>query len=102
MNLMDKLPLMASHIGKTQVEMGYHGEPFNCDGVRAELDTYYTRFYGLTRDELRYTLRVDPKEVRGEDIPGETVRVLKEKEVKQFGGYRTRRLVLESWDKLDR
>ena len=66
-----------------------------------KLDTYYTRLYGLTRDELRYTLRVDPKEVHGEDFPGETFRVLKEKEVKQFGGYRTRRLVLEAWDKLE-
>jgi hypothetical protein len=33
--------------------------------------------------ELRYIL--DPKEVRGEGFPGETFRVLKEKEVKQFG-----------------
>jgi len=33
-----------------------------------------------------------------DDFPGETVRVLKEKEVKQFGEYRTRRLVLEAWD----
>jgi len=36
----------------------------------------------------------------GENFPGETFRVLKEKEVKQFGEYRTRRLVLEAWDKL--
>lgn len=42
----------------------------------------------------------DPKEVHGEDFPGETFRVLKEKEVKQFGEYRTRRLVLEAWDGL--
>jgi len=28
----------------------------------------------------------------------EPVRVVKEKEVKQFGEYRTRRLVLEAWD----
>ena len=30
-----------------------------------ELDAYYARLYGLTRDELRYIL--DPKEVHGED-----------------------------------
>jgi hypothetical protein len=82
-------------------DMGYHGEPFRWDQVRraqlrAELDAYYARLYGLTRDELRYIL--DPKEVYGEDFPGETFRVLKEKEVKQFGEYRTRRLVLEAWD----
>jgi hypothetical protein len=36
----------------------------------------------------------------GPDFPGETFRVLKEKEEKQYGEYRTRRLVLEAWDKL--
>ena len=66
--------------------------------LRAELDACYARLYGLTRDELRYIL--DPKEVHGEDFPGETFRVLKEKEIKQFGEYRTRRLVLEAWNNL--
>jgi hypothetical protein len=32
------------------------------------------------------------------DFPGETFRVLKEKEEKKFGEYRTRRLVLKAWD----
>jgi cell division septum initiation protein DivIVA len=51
------------------------------------------------KNTLRYTpFGVDPKEVHGEDFPGETFRVLKEKEVKQFGEYRTSRLVLEAWD----
>ncbi len=70
--------------------------------VRAELDACYARLYSLVRDELRYTLRVDPKQVHGEDFPGETFCVLKEEEIKQFGEYRTRRMVLESWDKLER
>ena len=35
-----------------------------------------------------------------EDFPGETFRVLKDKEEKQFGEYRTRRLVLEAWERL--
>ena len=64
--------------------------------VRAELDAYYARLYGLTRDELRYIL--DPKDVYGDDFPGETFRVLKEKEMRQYGEYLTRRLVLEKWD----
>ncbi len=38
--------------------------------LRAELDAYYVRLYGLVRDELRYTLRVDPKEVHGVDFSG--------------------------------
>ncbi|MDO9074116.1 MAG: N-6 DNA methylase [Rubrivivax sp.] len=64
--------------------------------LRAELDAYYARLYGLDRDELRYIL--DPKDVMGEDYPSETFRVLKEGEIRAFGEYRTRRLVLEAWD----
>jgi hypothetical protein len=64
--------------------------------LRAELDAYYARLYGLTRDELRYIL--DPKDVMGADYPSETFRVLKEGEIKTYGEYRTRRLVLEAWD----
>jgi hypothetical protein len=71
-------------------------KPFHRTQLRAELDAYYARLYGLTCDELRYIL--DPKEVHGEDFPGETFRVVKEKEVKQFGEYRTSRLVLKAWD----
>jgi hypothetical protein len=85
-------------------DMGYHGDPFCWDEerralLRAELDAYYARLYGLTRDELRYIL--DPQDVYGPDFPGETFRVLKEKEIKQHGEYRTRRLVLEAWDRLE-
>jgi hypothetical protein len=67
--------------------------------IRTELDAFYARLYGLTRDELRYIL--DPQDVYGSDFPSETFRVLKEKEIRQYGEYRTRRLVLEAWDRLD-
>ncbi|MCX6064967.1 MAG: hypothetical protein NT121_04335 [Chloroflexi bacterium] len=85
-------------------DMGYHDEPYKWDEerralLRAELDAYYAKLYGLTRDELRYIL--DPKEVYGEDFPGETFRVLKDKEMRLYGEFRTRRLVLEAWDRLD-
>jgi hypothetical protein len=66
--------------------------------IRAELDAYYAVLYGLTRDELRYIL--DPKDLYGPDFPSESFRVLKEREEKQFGEYRTGRLVLEAYDKL--
>ena len=36
----------------------------------------------------------------GPDFPGETFRVLREKEMKAYGEYRTRRLVLEAWERL--
>jgi hypothetical protein len=66
--------------------------------IRSELDAYYSHLYGLTRDELRYIL--DPKECLGDDFPSESFRVMKEREEKEFGEYRTRRLVLEAFDKL--
>jgi hypothetical protein len=91
--------------------------------LRAELDAYFARLYGLTRKQLRYILDpadlterelediLDPWEevddpldpqgyaarVAASTFPGETFRVLKEKEQRQYGEYRTRRLVLEAW-----
>jgi len=113
--------------------MSYHGEPFPWDEdrravLRAELDAYYARLYGLNRKQLRYILDpadltpreledildpweevADPLDPSGydarrtaSDFPGETFRVLKEKEFKQFGEYRTRRLVLEAWERIQK
>lgn len=65
--------------------------------LRAELDAYYARLYGLDRDELRYIL--DPEDVMGNDYPSETFRVLKDREIREYGEYRTQRLVLEAWDR---
>ncbi|MGB5632084.1 MAG: hypothetical protein WBM86_04790, partial [Waterburya sp.] len=84
-------------------DMGYEDEPFIWDEqrraiLRAELDAYYAKLYGLTRDELRYIL--DPADVYGEDFASETFRVLKSKEIKQYGEYRTQRLVLKAWDRM--
>ena len=96
--------------------------------LQAELDAWVARAYGLTRKQLRYILDpadltsreleniLDPwQEVRdpldaagyaaraaASDFPSETFRVLKEKEQAKFGEYRTRRLVLEAWEKLQR
>lgn len=85
-------------------DLGYKGEPFLWDEEqrarhRAELDAWYARAYGLTRDELRYVL--EPADTMGRDYPSETFRVLKEKECRQHGCYRTRKLVLEAWDRLE-
>ncbi|MBP1150881.1 N-6 DNA methylase [Methylocaldum sp. RMAD-M] len=86
-------------------DLGYDGEPFPFDPerrahLRAELDAWYARLYGLTRDELRYIL--DPADVMGEDYPSETFRVLKNNEMRAFGEYRTQRLVLAAWDRLEK
>jgi hypothetical protein len=51
-------------------------------------------------DARRIGYILNPADVHGPDFPGETFRVLKEKELAKFGEYRTRRLVLEAWDKL--
>ena len=67
--------------------------------LRAELEVLYAQLYGLSRDELRYIL--DPADVYGPEFPGETFRVLKEKEIKKYGEYRTQRLVLEAWDRME-
>lgn len=66
--------------------------------MRAELDAYYAHLYELTRDELRFVL--DPKDVFGPGFPGETFRVLKDREEREYGEYRTRRLVLAAYDEL--
>jgi len=99
-----ELTYTASDLKPYAEDMGYEGDPFSWDEerralLRAELDAYYAKLYGLTRDELRYIL--DPQDVYGADFPGETFRVLKDKELRQFGEYRTRRLVLEAWDRLE-
>ena len=87
---------------------------------RARLRAYYAKLYGLNRKQLRYILDpyglsqpeleniLDPWEgptcsgphllpaQPALDFPGETFRVLKEKEERLYGEYRTRQLVLEA------
>jgi len=93
--------------------------------LKAELDAIYARLYGLNRKQLRYILDpadltprelenildpweevTDPLDPEGyaqrsaqSTFPGETFRVLKEKDIRQHGEYRTRRLVLEAWER---
>jgi uncharacterized protein (DUF433 family) len=90
---------------KPEEDEGCPLPPFKWDEERrallkAELDAIYAKLYGLTTEELRYIL--DPHDVYDPDFPGETFRVLKEKEIRLFGEYRTRRLVLEAWERLNK
>ena len=99
-----ELTYTAHDLAHWAADLGYTGEPFAWNPerraqLRAELDAYYARLYGLSRDELRYIL--DPADVMGEDYPSETFRVLKNSELREFGEYRTRRLVLEAWDAME-
>ncbi|MDR3159327.1 MAG: N-6 DNA methylase [Zoogloeaceae bacterium] len=84
-------------------ELGYDGPPFAFDPdrraiLRAELDAWYAKLYDLDEEELRYIL--DPADVMGKDYPSETFRVLKNNELRDFGEYRTRRLVLHEFDRM--
>lgn len=85
-------------------DLGYSGQPFKWNEdrraqLRAELDVFFARKYGLAEEELRYVL--DPGKVKGPDYPSETFRVLKEREFRQFKEYRTENLVLETWKRTE-
>jgi hypothetical protein len=97
-----ELVFTTSELAGFAADLGYKSTLFAWDGgrralLRAELDAYYAYLYGLTRRELQYIL--DPKAVMSEECPSETFRVLKENEFKEFGEYRTQRLVLDAWDR---
>ena len=97
--------IYTSHAMRPWAEvLGCAGPPFGWNPdrrmqLRAELDGLFARKYGLTRDELRYIL--DPADTHGSDYPSETFRVLRDREIGQFGEYRTQRLVLEAYDRLE-
>lgn len=83
--------------------LGFDKKPFEFNSGRrmllvAELDAYYAKLYGLDREALCFIL--DPQSVKP-GYPSETFSVLKRSEEREFGEYRTQRLVLEAWDKLD-
>ena len=65
--------------------------------VQAELDAIIAHLYGLTTEELKYIL--DPEDVCGRGCINETFRVLKDTELRKYREYRTKRLVLEAWDR---
>ncbi|MEC4684042.1 MAG: N-6 DNA methylase [Nitrospirota bacterium] len=84
-------------------DLGYEGGPFPWDPerraiLRAELDAFFARKYGLDRKELEYIL--DPMDVYGEDFPSVTFPGLKKNEMKKYGEFWTRRLILEAWNRL--
>ncbi|MDN5215034.1 N-6 DNA methylase [Fulvivirgaceae bacterium BMA12] len=100
-----ELPSWASEISQIDysMETGIPITPFmwnetRRENIKAELDAYFALLFGLSQDEVRYIL--EPKELFGNDFHGDTFPVLKSKELKKYGEYRTRRLVLEAYDRL--
>jgi len=86
-----ELTYTAHDLADWAADLGYTGPTFPWHPerrahLRAELDAYYARLYGLTEEELRYIL--DPADVAGEDYPSETFRVLRNNELRDFGAYR--------------
>ena len=67
--------------------------------LQAELDAIVAHLYGLTTDELRYIL--DPEDICGVGCINETFRVLKDRELREYGEYRTKRLVLDAWQRFN-
>ncbi len=86
-------------------DLGFDGAPFAFDPerraqIRAELDAWYARAYGLSRDDLHYVL--DPAEVMGAEYPSETFRGLKKNEEREFEGvFRTAKLILLEFDRME-
>ena len=74
-------------------DCGYDGPPFRWDEerrllLRCELDAAYFHLYGIECDDVDYIM--------------ETFRVWKQKEEKQYGEYRTKRVILEIYDEMRR
>jgi hypothetical protein len=70
-------------------DCGYEGPPFRWDPerrflLRAELDAAFFHLYGLSRDDVAYILDTFP--------------VVQKNEEKEYGEYRTRRVILEIHD----
>lgn len=84
-------------------DLGFYGNPFEFNEeertrIQAELDAYFAKLYGLSREELQFIL--DPESIKP-GYPSETFAVLKRSENRLYDEYRTQRLVLEAWDKLE-
>jgi len=74
-------------------DLGYTGPPFAWDPerrfqLRCELDAAFFHLYGLSRDEAEYVMNTFP--------------IVRRKDEKEFGEYRTARVILENYDKMAR
>lgn len=74
-------------------DIGYSGSPFIWDDdrrfkIRCELDALYFHLYGINRDDADYIM--------------ETFPIVKRKDMAQYGEYRTKNLILEIYDAMQR
>ena len=74
-------------------DCGYNGPPFRWDEerrflLRCELDAAYFHLYSIERDDVDYIM--------------ETFPIVRRKDEKQYGEYRTKRVILEMYDEMRR
>jgi len=72
-------------------DLGYKGDPFVWNSNRrqhltCEIDAIYAHLYKITKDELSYIL--------------ETFPIVKKRDIEKYGGYRTKKLILEKYNEL--
>lgn len=68
--------------------------------LAAEIDMLVARdVYGLTKREMLYIL--DPTNIFGADCALETFNALRNSELREFNEFRTSRLIMEAWDRLE-
>jgi hypothetical protein len=73
-------------------ELGYRGPPFTWDDGRrfllqCELDAAYFHLYGINRDDVDHIIDSFP--------------IAKRKDEQEFDEYRTKRVILEIYDKME-
>jgi len=74
-------------------DCGYYGPPFRWNEdrrflLRCELDSAYFILYGIVRDDVDYIM--------------ETFPIVKRSDEKQYSEYRTKRVILEIYDEMQR
>ncbi|MCK4306421.1 MAG: SAM-dependent DNA methyltransferase, partial [Candidatus Eisenbacteria sp.] len=86
-----ELSCTTATLGALGLNCGYDGPPFGWDEarrflLRCELDAAYFRLYGIGRDDVDYIM--------------ETFPIVKRKDEKAHGEYRTKRVILEIYDEM--
>jgi N-6 DNA Methylase len=86
-----ELVCTAGDVSAFAAELGYDGQPFKWDAqrrflLRSELDAAFFHLYGLARDDVDHVMDTFP--------------IVRDRDVKAHGEYRTRGVILEIYDEL--
>ncbi|HEX4680481.1 MAG TPA: N-6 DNA methylase [Gaiellaceae bacterium] len=86
-----ELTYTASDMRPFACDLGYEGPPFRWDAdrrflLRRELDAAFFHLYGLARDDVDHVMNTFP--------------IVRDRDVKAHGEYRTKRVILEIYDEL--